>query len=93
MYTPQIYYLKDHNDNTRHVQVQHDTLDNTYVANIRGGGYERMADGSQKQPIVATGVADTPLDSAKCAIQNLLDRALKQKKADRAFMVNRFLSA
>ena len=91
MYTPQIYYLKDHNDNTRHVQVQHDTIDDSYVATIRGGEYERMADGSKRQPNIAMGIADTPLDSAKCAIQNLLDRALKQKNADRAFMVNRFL--
>lgn len=71
MYIPQIYQLKDAAGNTQNVAVHKSALDGDgYTAEIAAGTYVRMASGRERQPIVATGIADSPLEAARCAIDN-----------------------
>ena len=73
-YIPQVYRMRDHDDNIRDIGVQYDNDDSTYVATIRGGSFRKMFDGTERQAIVASGTADIPLAAAECAIQNLAAR-------------------
>jgi len=74
MYTPQLYPMRDSTGNVRHVAVVQDSTTKTYVGSIRGGSSKRMADGSDRQPVVAVGESDTPHDAAEQAIHNFNNR-------------------
>ena len=58
MYIPQRYQLADAIGNTRSVWVVRDCEE--YVATIHGGRVAVMADGTNRQPIVALGTGATP---------------------------------
>ena len=71
MYTPQIYQLQDKNGRSHDVPVVKDSDTDTYVAEIRSRRLLRMADGSERGEVIATGEADNPLAAAKAAVKDL----------------------
>jgi hypothetical protein len=70
MYTPQLYPLKDSIGNVHHVGVVRDSCTGTYVGSICEGVSVLMLSGRYRQPVVAVGEANTPLEAAKQAMQN-----------------------